>query len=164
MDKASADLAALTADLVVNTDVKTLARYLSAVGINVSVDRMMDVVTVFTVLIVETGAGLSVALAMVLAPFPARPSVMSDAGDQPAAQQTVPSAPAPVAAPALPASPLLVWLEGQGGKATTSIRKLADSLGRSPSSIYLEVKRLARDGVIAMRSRPKGTVINLRRH
>lgn len=59
-------------------------------------------------------------------------------------------------------SDLMQWLAVQGGRAETSMRRLASALGRSPSGVHEELRRLAASGVITLAAGPRGTAIALR--
>ena len=129
-------------------------------------DRLNDLLVLLTVALVEMGGGLSLALGMALAPRqrgaqrlrrPPRPTGQSV---QPPVH-ALPSTPAtaPVHPTARP-STVLDWVAGQGGRALTSRRKLADALARPATTIGDELTRLAAAGAMGATS-PRGTVLEL---
>jgi predicted transcriptional regulator len=56
---------------------------------------------------------------------------------------------------------VMAWLRLQGGRAETSMRRLANALGRSPSGVHEEIRRLVASGLIIAASGPRGTVLAL---
>ncbi|RTL61653.1 MAG: hypothetical protein EKK41_26830 [Hyphomicrobiales bacterium] len=157
MSKASEELSKLRPARPANSDARALARYMQAIGLDVGAERLNDLLVLLTVLVLEAGGGLSLALAMALS-VSTTPAATASLNQPKKSLQ--PSATQSRTAPA----GILVWLEAQGGKATTSIRRLADALGRSPSSMHSELKRLVRDGTLTMSAGTKGTVLAIRRH
>lgn len=177
MEKASGELAAIKQTRPANQDAAALARYLQAIGLNTSAERLNDALVLLSVLMIEAGGGLSLALAMALAPVntpersPEHPAGRS-AGHLNTTRRT-PRTPPPRAAPQTavapppavsPGSSLLTWLEAQGGSVLTSSRRLASALGRSPSAVHAEMKRLVAEGMITAASGPAGTRIEIQRH
>ena len=55
----------------------------------------------------------------------------------------------------------MAWLRLQGGRAETSMRRLASELGRSPSGVHEGLRRLVASGLITAVSGPRGTVLAL---
>jgi hypothetical protein len=184
VDKASEALNAGPAK-VANSDAKALARYLAAAGLDVGADRLNDLLVLLSVLMIEAGGGLSLALGMSLSAPPAEPtSAAAPAPEQrqktlpartPSAQPKTPSARSTErptitgrsperhrALAARPASSVLDWLADQGGRALTTQRALARALDRSPSAIHDELHRLAASGAITLASGPRGTSLVLR--
>jgi hypothetical protein len=180
--KAAAGLAAAQPAKTANSDAKALARYLVAVGIGIGPDRLNDLLVLLAVLIVELGAGVSISVGMALGPSghatsqPAAPVAASASPSNHSGQptDTLPArslAPVavirpttlttgrPVVRPAT--SDVLDWWAGQGGRATTSRRKLADHLGRRPTAIQDELLKLAATGRIRMACGPRGTVLEI---
>jgi hypothetical protein len=66
MDQATGELRTIQPGKVANSDAKALARYLSAVGIEMTADRLNDLLVVLAVLVIEAGGGLSLALGLTL--------------------------------------------------------------------------------------------------
>ena len=66
MDKASGELASIQPARVANSDAKALTRYLGALGLEVSPDRLNDLLVLLAVVMIEAGGGLSLAIGMAL--------------------------------------------------------------------------------------------------
>jgi hypothetical protein len=66
MDQAAGELKTIQPGKVANSDAKALARYLSAVGLEMTADRLNDLLVLLAVLTIEAGGGLSLALGMAL--------------------------------------------------------------------------------------------------
>ena len=66
MNTASAELARLPTAKVANSDAKALARYLAALGADVTPERLNDLLVLLAVLMIEAGGGLSLAIGMAL--------------------------------------------------------------------------------------------------
>jgi hypothetical protein len=188
-ERLQSSLAKAAADLdrapppVANSDAAALARYLRAVGLDVGQDRLNDLLVLLAVLMIEAGGGLSLAVAMALSgtqdarsveivqavPLdtgrPERaPAAKFEALDARADTRTTQvsvrlSAVRPLS---LQPSSVREWLIGQGGQATTSMRRLADAIGRSPSGVHDELRRMASSGAITMQTTPRGTKLALR--
>jgi hypothetical protein len=147
LDKASGDLSAVPA----------LQRYLKALGADISTERLNDLLVLLTVFMVEAGGGLSMALGMAL----------SGPTSKPVQERTTPAATKdgrtvqPVPPSPSEMSGLTDWLRAQGGKAETSMRRLASVLGRSSSGVHEEVRRLVAIGAITSSSGPRGTKLAL---
>lgn len=165
MEKASTDLVAIKVSRPANSDAQTLARYLQAIGLNASAERLNDLLVLLSVLMIEAGGGLSLALAMALQPVQSaaeRPNTTTRTPRTRQQNTPRPVASAPAGASAAPT--LLEWLEQQGGKVDTSNRRLAEALGRSTSSVHGELRRLVADGAVIMATGPAGTRIEVKRH
>ena len=67
IESATADLAKITPARQANSDAKALARYLSAIGIDTTPERLNDLLVIFAVLLIECGGGLSLAVGLSLA-------------------------------------------------------------------------------------------------
>jgi hypothetical protein len=65
-DKASTELAKIRPGKVANSDAKVLARYLAAVRLDVTPERLNDLLVLLAVLMIEAGGGLSLAIGMAL--------------------------------------------------------------------------------------------------
>jgi hypothetical protein len=146
-----------------------LARYLAALGADIGPDRLNDLLVLLTVALVEMGGGLSLALGMALSAAPAgRPeAAASTPADQPGQSDQPPVhaqsstlATAPVH-PAMRPCTVVDWVAGQGGRALTSRRKLADALGRPPTTVADELARLVAAGAVRATPGPRGTVLEL---
>ena len=179
MDSASAELKATGPAKVANSDAKALQRYLAAVGVEIGADRLNDLLVLFAVLMLEAGGGLSLAIGMSLSsPAAGPPAAAANATTLQAEQPRTPPAPALDAAanasdtsavqpertrPASVVRPSDVasWLRLQGGRAETSMRRLADALGRSPSGVHDELRRLVASGLITLNADSRGTQIAL---
>lgn len=99
MDRASGELAKIQPARVANSDAKALARFLLAVGIDATPDRLNDLLVLLAVVMIESGGGLSLALGMALSAAPVVPD-----RDQQASPPVVPDRPA-VPTDASPAHP-----------------------------------------------------------
>ena len=164
-----------------NSDVRTLARYLQAVGVNTTPEHLNDLLVLLAVLMIEAGGGLSLALGMALnGPIQARteartdgetghprtpetnaPNVQAHAlNERPNNPERTPDRFRPITV--RPPSGVVEWLTLQGGRAETSRRRLAGALGRSPSGVHEELRRLAASGAITMMAGPRGTLLALR--
>ena len=102
MDRASADLASIQPARVANSDANALARYLGALGLEVSPDRLNDLLVLLAVVMIEAGGGLSLAIGMALQE-PARGSVAASLG-VPAGHSGQPRTAPAATADALPAT------------------------------------------------------------
>jgi hypothetical protein len=167
-----------------NSDARTLARYLQALGVNTTSEHLNDLLVLLAVLMIEAGGGLSLALGMALsAPPVARAEARMDGRcsaskhprtpqhtapntqahaptERPNTVERTPEHPRPITV--RPASGVAEWLAQQGGRAETSRRRLATALGRSPSSVHDELQRLAASGAITMTTGARGTLLALR--
>ena len=184
MAKATTDLAANKTAKAANSDARALATYLTGLGIEVTEDRMNKLLVLLAVLLVECGAGISATIGVALTPDSRRveivhpvpldtgrperaPAVPSSDPDTQAQHRTdsrtLPSVRTAFASP-LMAQPSGVqdWLAGQGGRAVISMRRLASVLGRSPSAVHDELRRLQASGALTLAPGPRGTAIVLR--
>jgi len=167
-----------------NSDARTLARYLQALGVNTTAEHLNDLLTLLAVLMIEAGGGLSLALGMALSapsvarrearvygrcaepehprtPQPNTPNAHAHTPTgHPNTAERTPDHRRPTAV--RPASGVTEWLAQQGGRAETSRRRLATALGRSPSSVHDELRRLAASGAITMTAGARGTLLALR--
>jgi hypothetical protein len=167
-----------------NSDARTLARYLQALGVNTTPEHLNDLLVLLAVLMIEAGGGLSLALGMALGALPVAQAEarMDDRCSEPEHLRTpqhiasnaqahtptehlntaerTPDHPRPITVQ--PLSGVIEWLAQQGGRAETSRRRLATLLGRSPSGVHDELRRLAASGAITMTAGPRGTLLALR--
>jgi hypothetical protein len=184
IERVAANLANTGPAKQANSDARTLARYLQALGVNTTPEHLNDLLVLLAVLMIEAGGGLSLALGLALGAPPVAPAEAPmdgtcSAPEHPRApQHTAPNPqthtpterpntaertrdhPRPL--PVRPASGVAEWLAQQGGRAETSRRRLATALGRSPSSVHDELRRLAASGTITMNAGPRGTLLALR--
>ena len=180
MDAAALELAKVQPAKVANSDAKALARYLVAVGVEITPDRLNDLLVLLTVLMVEAGGGLSLALGMALsAASEGRQQASTDCPDTVAgtARTPVPDAPAvtgtPTPAMATEAplqssaatvrtfgADIMEWLLTCGGRAE-GVRALAEKLGRPRSTVSDDCRRLAAIGQLKMTRGARGMVIEL---
>jgi hypothetical protein len=56
---------------VANSDAKALARHLAAIGLDITADRLNDLLVLLAVLMIEAGGGVSLALGIALSAAPA---------------------------------------------------------------------------------------------
>jgi hypothetical protein len=180
MEKASAVLASIQPARMANSDAKALTRYLGAVGLEVGPDRLNDLLVLLAVIMVEVGGGLSLAIGMALSGPPGGTTAApaSAASVETGQSETPPAHPPQALANAVSAlaepqrlavskqvsgaaatrtSDLAAWLRQHGGLADTSMRRLASALGRSPSGVHEELRRLVASGLITAASGPRGT-------
>jgi hypothetical protein len=145
-----------------NTDARALARYLSALGLDATPERLNDLLTLLAVVMIEAGGGLSLALGLALSERSAeRPTEHSRThaeapNARPNAQRVM-----HITQGDRPAS-VADWLAAKGGRATVSMRRLAAELGCSPSSAHGELRRLALAGALSVMPTPRGTQIAAR--
>jgi hypothetical protein len=180
LDKASEALATIQPARIANSDAKALTRYLGALGLEIGPDRLADLLVLLAVVMIEVGGGLSLAVGMALSGPPARSTAAQVApaslgpGQQKAPPDGLANAVSDCAEQQRPAmsdqvsgactsrvSDLTAWLREQGGRAETSMRRLASALGRSPSGVHEELRRLVASGLITAVSGPRGTVLAL---
>ena len=158
---------------VANSDAAALRRYLLAVGLDVGADRLNDLLVLLAVLMIEAGGGLSLSVAMALSagqtgrveivqptPLNAHAGHQTDARTDTRTLASV----RPAFVRPLMAQPSGVqdWLVAQGGRAVISMRRLASVLGRSPSAVHDELRRLQASGALTLDPSPRGTAIALR--
>jgi hypothetical protein len=167
---AAGQLAAIRPAKQANSDAVAMSRYLAAVGADIGPDRLNDLLVLLTVVLVECGAGLSLCVAQAAQSRPATSRPPPDQSDQPqmAGSTTRSTRPADHAGlvfashrPVHERSEVLDWLAQQGGHAVTSRRRLAEQLGRRPTALHDELRRLAARGRITMMTGPMGTTLAL---
>jgi hypothetical protein len=66
MEQAASELKTMQPGKVANSDAKALGRYMAAVGVEMTADRLNDLLVLLAVLVIEAGGGLSLALGMAL--------------------------------------------------------------------------------------------------
>jgi hypothetical protein len=162
-----------------NSDARTLARYLQALGLNTTAEHLNDLLVLLAVLMIEAGGGLSLALGMALGGSPAaRERPLSDKPDSPGRPAEVA---APGVRPVCPAPPVIVrepptvtvrpsddapdgavvgWLRVQGGR-VVGVRRLADAIGRPRTTVSDQLRRLASQGRVSLTPGRRGLVIEL---
>jgi len=149
-----------------NSDANALGRYLSAVGLAVEPARLNDLLTLLAVVMIEAGGGLALALGLALTSTTRTPAEQSAERSRTHTPDT-PNTPteqsersvSAVRPAAIRPSTVADWLAMQGGKAQTSMRRLAVEIGRSPSAVHDELRRLVASGVIALATGPRGSVL-----
>jgi hypothetical protein len=178
IEREAAKLASTNPAKVANSDAKALARYVAAIGFEITADRLNDLLVLLAVLMIEAGGGLSLAVGMALS-GPSRtlttasPSTVSDEPGQP---RTAPAAlseafPPPTTVsrtdrPMLTGSlspneaDILDALAVAGGKAE-GVRRLAAKIGRPRSTVSDECRRLAAAGLLTMNRGRHGTLLSL---
>ncbi|HET6926744.1 MAG TPA: hypothetical protein VFI48_07825, partial [Hyphomicrobiaceae bacterium] len=72
---------------VANTDARALARYLSAIGLEATPERLNDILTLLAVVMIEAGGGLALALGMALSY--ARPNGRPNTPERPPIRRTL---------------------------------------------------------------------------
>jgi hypothetical protein len=161
IDRASAVLNAAPARQA-NSDTHALGRYVNALGVEASADRLNDLLTILAVVMIEAGGGLALALGLAL--NPTAPRAAEHVGGHPRTPEQNSHAAAASAVRPLTVRPSTVadWLTMQGGRAQTSMRRLAVEIGRSPSAVHGELRRLVPAGTVTMSSGPRGTELALR--
>jgi hypothetical protein len=156
---------------IANSDAKALAQYVAAIGFEVTADRLNDLLVLLAVMMIEAGGGLSLALGLALSAAPAgrpeaSPSTPADHPSQsvqpPAHARPATPATAPVHPTARPAT-ILDYVAGQGGRALTSRRRLANSLGRPATTVADELARLVASGAVRATPSARGTLVELAR-
>jgi hypothetical protein len=183
MDRASEALANIQPARVANSDAMALTRYLGAIGLEVGPERLNDLLVLLAVIMVEVGGGLSLAVGMALSgpPGSVTAAPASAVSVEPGQPKTTPAHVPDALADAVSVRAgqlrplvsrevlganttrgpdLAMWLRQQGGQAETSMRRLASALGRSPSGVHEELRRLVASGVITAASGPRGTVVS----
>jgi hypothetical protein len=173
MQKAAGALASIQPARVANSDAKALARYLAAVGLHVTPDRLSDLLVLLAVLMIEAGGGLSLALGMALSGPSGRAPEPSP--DTPASEARTDRTPPAATTDALPTKPseqpmattvrpvgadIMEWLRTSGGKAE-GVRFLAVQLGRPRSTVSDDCHRLAATGQLTMTRGSRGMVLAL---
>jgi hypothetical protein len=170
LESTSAVLAETGPAKTANSDAKALSRYLSAIGADIGAERLNDILVLLSVLVIEAGGGLSLAIGMTLNRTPV---VSEQKSSSTIEQPEWRHADAPDTSPdtackqieqtiVRPGS-VVEWLQQQGGRAETSMRRLADAVGRSPSGVHDELRRLVSYGLITAVFGPRGTVLAVRR-
>ena len=179
MDRASSELASIRPAKQANSDARTLARYMQALGVNTTPEHLNDLLVLLAVLMIEAGGGLSLAIGMALSgpvrtPAAAPACVAAVQAERPPAARldarttldALPVRPVVSVERTRPASvvraeDVATWLAERGGKAATSMRRLASELGRSPSGVHDAVRRMVTSGALTATPGPRGTVMAL---
>jgi hypothetical protein len=168
MEGATKELKTTGPAKVANSDAKALSRYMAAVGVDITPERLTDLLVLLAVLMIEAGGGLSLAVGMVLSGpsrTPLVPSV-SAVSDQPQTEPAALSESPPMSRTDCPMrvrpieAEILDWLKVSGGKAE-GVRRLAASLGRARSTVSDECRRLAAAGLITMSRGRHGSLLSL---
>jgi hypothetical protein len=176
--RASEELARSQPARVANSDAVALATYLQAIGIGIDADRVNKLLVLLTVLIMECGGGLSLALGMALTGSAGRsgqtakamgvqtssvePRTALDASvDGHTTSVQTSRRPAALVQRQAEGHDLATWLRRKGGSVQTSMRRLARELGRSAAGVHIEVGRLVAAGVLTAAPSARGTVLTL---
>jgi hypothetical protein len=177
IERVSSELASIQPARIANSDAKALARYLGALGFEVSPDRLNDLLVLLSVVMIEVGGSLALAVGMALEasgrPVPATTGKQpSPAGrSEPDAANIVPVVTAisaatvpPTSAPmaALAESDIEAFLRAAGG-AAEGFRRLAGKLGRPRSTVADDCHRLAAAGRLVLGRGRRGMTIALAR-
>jgi hypothetical protein len=182
IDTASAELAKFQPARVANSDAKALQRYLLAVGVDMTPERLNDLLVLLSVLMIEVGGSLALAIGIALgdAPPGRTAALVSIQPEQPpkralnalnSAGAAIETLPAPVfkpsvqlrsdPAPAVQAADIVGLVRGAGGTLRTTTRRLGVQLGRPAASVHGELRRLATAGLISLNADSRGTMIAL---
>ena len=151
-------------------------------GVDITPERLNDLLVLLSVLMIEVGGSLALAIGIALGEAPAgrTASPMSTQPEQPptpvlntlnspgAAIETVP---APVfkpsvqrrsdRAPAVQAADIMALVREAGGALRTTTRRLGAQLGRPAASVHGELRRLATTGLITLNADSRGTLITV---
>jgi hypothetical protein len=179
IERVSGDLVSIQPTRMANSDAKALTRYLGALGVEVSPDRLNDLLVLLSVVMIEAGGSLALALGMALNAAPAERAAPKP--DKPAEQcpdavntaaPAIKAVPAPVFSPGVQAPPepapgvqapdLLALVTAAGGSLRTTTRRLGVQLGRPAATVHGELRRLAGAGLIALNPDSRGTLITLK--
>jgi len=179
IEKATTELAAAPPPKAANTDAKVLARYLGALGFDVTADRLADLLVILAVTVLECGGGLAIAVGLSLSsptaghpastaggevstatdPKPAAVTAVVDALDVPAVKASTQST-RPLLA-TIRGDDLTDWLRDRGGTVHTSMRRLGLEIGLSPQGALNQARRLAAARILTVQASPRGTVLTL---
>jgi hypothetical protein len=159
MNTASAELVRLPTAKVANSDAKALARYLAALGVDVTPERLNDLLVLLAVFMIEAGGGLSLAVGMALS-GPVRAPKQAARAEHPPAPAlnalntpgaVIETLPAPVFSPcvqrrsdpatAVQTADIVGLVRIAGGTLRTTTRRLGVQLGRSAASVHGESRR-----------------------
>jgi hypothetical protein len=176
MDRASAELARIQPARVANSDAKALTRYLGALGLEISPDRLNDLLVLLAVILVEVGGGLSLAVGMALGNGSPEHTEGTQ-GTHEEAQGTirVPSGvtlpqqlPKPKAFLGVPQrfsetveAALVRLLREHGGHLTTGQRTLGRHLGVSATHVNRVLAKLSASGIISLDVTRRGSIVRL---
>ena len=179
IEKATTDLAAAPPPKAANTDAKVLARYLGALGFDITADRLADLLVILAVAVLECGGGLAIAVGLSLSSPTAGRAASTAGGEVSTATDAKPAAVAAVVdaldVPAVKAptqstrqlqatingNDLTAWLRGRGGTVHTSMRRLGLEIGLSPQGALNQARRLAAARILTVQTSPRGTVLTL---
>jgi hypothetical protein len=146
-----------------NSDSKAVAKYLGAIGIDATAERITDLLVLLAVLVLEFGPGACLTLALALS---AQPQTRLDAPDA-RVQPATPRVPDVSRTPTPPVqvvqdTDVLAPVRAAGGRLQTTMRALGAQVGRPAATVHGELKRLASVGLISLSSNSRGTLISLR--
>jgi hypothetical protein len=185
MDATQAELERMAAPKQANSDAAALAGYAAALGFNIQTDTLNRLLALLAVLVVECGGGLALAVGMSLSEraeqgvpnrvFANDPAVRSSAfrANTSNTRQDVPrtrserSPNAVVFAPVQRCSrkaigdKLIATLRDRGGPLQTSIRRLAQHLGTTPTTLHTVANELMGAGLVRVDAGRQGSVFRL---
>jgi hypothetical protein len=185
MDTAQAELARMAAPRQANSDAAALVGYATALGLSVQSDEINRLLVLLSVLVIECGGGLSLAVGIALSErieqgIPTRmfandPTVRSSAfrANTSNTRQDAPrtgsesSSIAVVFAPLRRCSrkvvgdKLIATLRDCGGPLQTSIRRLAQHLGTTPTTLHTVANELMVAGLVRVYAGRQGSVFRL---
>jgi hypothetical protein len=185
MQRASDALASGPAK-VANSDAKALARYLTALGLDVGAERLNDLLVLLAVLMVECGGGLALSVGMALAATRCvgaeTPETERSEGASLVVPGTAPNTlntaapsawnaergaskvfrtPSAQRLPPVQDANILAIVRAAGGSLQTSTRRLGVQLGRPGATVHAELRRLAGAGLVMLNADSRGTRITL---
>jgi hypothetical protein len=176
LQRASAELARSAPAKLANADAVALATFAQAVGLSLDVERVNRLLTLLAVLVIEMGGGLALAVGMALSEAGRGGQRANDSVQTPKTAHEPPvnasvdavDACAQLSRQARPGvqtagleRDIAFWLRAKGGRARTSMRRLASELGRSHAGVHIEVGRLVAAGVLTALPSARGTVLTL---
>lgn len=172
LDRAAAELAGLRPAKVANSDAVALARYLTALGADITPQRLNDLLVLLSVLMLELGGSAAIAIGMALTgPVASTDQPRPATTNTPAELARTVRTPAPavaavqllqpsVTAARLSGSDIIGCLQASGGQ-IEGVRRLAVRVGRPRSTVSDECHRLAAAGQVTLTRGPKGMVLAL---
>ena len=151
-------------------------------GVDITPERLNDLLVLLSVLMIEVGGSLALAIGIALGEAPAGRTA-APASTQPEHPQTpalnalnsagaaIETLPAPVfspcvqlrsdPAPAVQAAEIVGLVREAGGALRTTTRRLGVQLGRPAASVHGELRRLATAGLISLNADSRGTLITV---
>jgi hypothetical protein len=169
VDKANAVLNATSARQA-NSDTHALKRYVNAVGLQVSAERLNDLLTLLAVLVIESAGGLALVIALALSEKPLSNQCVqttpahstgqrikeTSAGSEEADSAHTVHSPAQSTR-----DRLIALVRDANGALHTGHRALGEALGVSATRVGQLLRDLAGEGAIRVRAGKTGSVITL---